>query len=120
VTDTRSSNDDAAAATPAESRWLISGAPGEPSPVAPAPIRSNRFKRPDEGQPDDPQSNLAERVERLESRLGAEIEATQRAVGGELRALDKVVESLEARVRVLERRIAAMGAADQGATKSDF
>jgi hypothetical protein len=105
VTDTRSANDDGAA-TPAASRWLVPGAPEAGSPVTPPPARSNRFKRPDH-TPDAPPEGLADRVERLESRLGAEVEATQRAVGGSLRALDKVVDALEARVRSLERRIAA-------------
>ena len=105
MSDTRSANDDGAA-TPAASRWLMPDAPEAPNPVAPPPVRSNRFKRPDE-TPKAPSDGLADRVERLESRLGAEIEATQRAVGGSLRALDKLVEGLEARVRSLERRIAA-------------
>jgi hypothetical protein len=111
VTDTRSANNDGAA-TPPASRWLMPGSSDAPSPVIPPPVRSNRFKRPDDTSKD-PSASLADRVERLEARLGAEIEATQRAVGGSLRALDKLIEGLEARVRSLERRMAA-DAVDRG------
>jgi hypothetical protein len=70
---------------------------------APRGTRTNRFRRPG-AEREETSEDLAERVQELEFKVAAEVEATHRAVGRGLGALTTAVEALSARLDALERR----------------
>jgi hypothetical protein len=108
------------AAVPGRSRWLPPGV-SEPPPVVPTPppTRSNRFQ-PTNDAPEYAQQGedaLTDRVRRLESRLDAQVEATQRAFGRSLHALIQVVDTLSARIEALERSADGTGSDESHSPK---